>query len=199
MSSPSSSGREAGTFPACRLRAEHAQARARRRMLSSEATSLSSELSAPGRVPGFLASRSRCTSSSKARWSKRSWTISWRNTASAISPSCAPIRARASEARSISAPSAPEEKTSPCCVRSCCSSAFAMVQPWSTRPRTLRAGTRAPSKRVSQNGDLPLMRRVGRTETPGVSRSSRRNVMPSCFRAVVRVRTMQNIQSDASP
>jgi hypothetical protein len=56
-------------------------------------------------------------------------------------------------------------------------------------------GTRTFSKCVSQNGDEPLISLIGRTDTPGVSMSIRRKVMPSCFFAFGSVRTSAKIQS----
>ena len=62
--------------------------------------------------------------------------------------------------------------------RSCPSSALATVHPAFTSPTTFDTGTRTSEKNVSQKGEAPLMRRMGRTVTPGVAMSSRRNVMP---------------------
>lgn len=59
-----------------------------------------------------------------------------------------------------------------------------------------RAGTRTPSKSVSQKGEAPLMRRMGRVLMPGVLMSMRRKLMPWCLGASGSVRTRQNIQSD---
>jgi hypothetical protein len=84
-------------------------------------------------------------------------------------------------------------------LRSWPSSARAMAQPRLRSPTTLRPGIRTSVKNVSQKGDAPLMRRMGRTETPGVDMSSRMNVIPSCLRAFESVRTSRNIQSDLSP
>ncbi len=83
-------------------------------------------------------------------------------------------------------------------VRSWPSSAFAIAQPSLTSPTTFRAGTRTSERNVSQNGDEPLISRIGRTETPGDVMSISRNVMPSCFGASKSVRTRMNIQSDLS-
>ena len=74
-----------------------------------------------------------------------------------------------------------------------------MVQPPSMVPRTLRTGTRTFSKYVSQKWDFPERSLVGRTRTPGVSRSISRKVIPACFFAAGFVRTRQNIQSERSP
>jgi hypothetical protein len=49
-------------------------------------------------------------------------------------------------------------------------------------------------KKVSQNGDEPEIRRIGRVSTPGVVMSKRTKEMPSCF-FVKSVRTRQKIQS----
>ena len=84
--------------------------------------------------------------------------------------------------------------------RSCPSSALATVHPALTSPTTLDMGTRASEKNVSQNGEAPLMRRIGRTVTPGLAISTSRKVMPVCFlRAPGSVRTSMNIQSARSP
>src|SRR5210317_2241779 len=83
-------------------------------------------------------------------------------------------------------------------VRSYCSNRFATVHPLFTSPTTFCLGTRTLSKKVSQNGDSPLMSRMGFTETPGVLMSKRMKVMPSCFDALGSVRTRQNIQSALS-
>ena len=65
-------------------------------------------------------------------------------------------------------------------------------------PTTFFTGTRTSSKNVSQNGDAPLISLIGRTDTPGVSISINRKVMPACFTSVF-VRTSRNIQSALSP
>ncbi len=49
------------------------------------------------------------------------------------------------------------------------------------------------------NGDEPLIKRIGFTDTPGDVMSIKRNVMPSCFFASKSVRTRTNIQSALSP
>ena len=72
---------------------------------------------------------------------------------------------------------------------------LATVQPLFTSPTTFFFSARALSKNVSQNGDMPLISRIGFTATPGWSMSNRMNVMPSCFGAFGSVRTRQKIQS----
>ena len=72
---------------------------------------------------------------------------------------------------------------------------FATVQPLPGSLTTLRFGTRTSSRKVWQNGDAPLIRRIGLTVTPGDAISNRMNVMPSCFGTSGSVRTRQNIQS----
>jgi ribosomal protein S8 len=52
-------------------------------------------------------------------------------------------------------------------------------------------------RKVSQKGDSPEMRRMGRVSTPGVRMSKTMKEMPPCL-AVVSVRTRQNIQSALS-
>jgi hypothetical protein len=89
-------------------------------------------------------------------------------------------------------------KTSAIMLRSKRSNILAMFQPPFSCPITLRRGTRASVRKVSQNGDEPLISRMGRTCTPGVAMSISRKVMPPCFCAVS-VRTRMNIQSDLSP
>ena len=83
-------------------------------------------------------------------------------------------------------------------VRSWASSAFATVQPLLTFDTTFATGTRTSVRKVSQNGDEPLISLIGFTETPGVSMSNRMNEMPSCFLAFGSVRTRQNCQSARS-
>ena len=82
--------------------------------------------------------------------------------------------------------------------RSCWSRRFAIVQPWPGLPTRLPAGTRTSWKKVWQNGEEPLIKRIGETVTPGDSMSNSRKLMPSCLGASGSVRTRQKIQSDAS-
>ena len=49
-------------------------------------------------------------------------------------------------------------------------------------------------KKVSQNGDSPLISLIGRVSTPGEAMSIRTKLMPSCF-FEVSVRTRQKHQS----
>ena len=79
--------------------------------------------------------------------------------------------------------------------RSCCSRYFATSQPRLTVPTTLALGTRTLSKKVSQNGDLPEINRIGLVETPFEAMSNRMKLMPSCFFPEASVRTRQKIQS----
>ena len=53
----------------------------------------------------------------------------------------------------------------------------------------------ALSKKVSQKGELPEMRRMGRTVTPGWFMLNSRKLMPSCLGTSGSVRTRQKIQS----
>ena len=74
---------------------------------------------------------------------------------------------------------------------------LATSQPLFSPPTRLFFGTFTSSKKVSQNGEEPEMRRIGRVETPGVAMSNKRKEMPPCF--VERsVRTRQKIQSALS-
>ena len=82
--------------------------------------------------------------------------------------------------------------------RSCVSKYLAIVQPPFSSPTRLRFSTRTSSKKVSQNGDLPEMRVIGRVDTPGVAMSNRTKLMPVCLLAVGSVRTRQKIQSALS-
>src|SRR3954447_817651 len=79
--------------------------------------------------------------------------------------------------------------------RSCCSRYLATSQPRLTVPTTLPLGTRTLSKKVSQNGDLPEISRIGLVETPFDAMSNRMKLIPSCFFADGSVRTRQKIQS----
>src|SRR5258708_2493546 len=79
--------------------------------------------------------------------------------------------------------------------RSCCSKYFATSQPRLTVPTTWDFGTRTLSKKVSQNGDRPEIKRSGLVETPFDAMSNRIKLIPSCFLAVASVRTRQKIQS----
>jgi hypothetical protein len=63
----------------------------------------------------------------------------------------------------------------------------------------LRTGTRTSLRNTSQKGEAPLMSRIGRGVTPGVSMSISRKVMPLCFASSKSVRTRMNIQSALSP
>jgi hypothetical protein len=65
------------------------------------------------------------------------------------------------------------------------------VQPPFSGPHWFSFGTFTSVKKVSQNGLVPLISRIGRTSTPGDFMSIIRNEMPSCFLAVGLVRTRQ--------
>ena len=69
-----------------------------------------------------------------------------------------------------------------------------MSQPPFSFPTRLPFGTFTSVKKVSQNGELPLISLIGRVSTPGDVMSNRMNEMPSCFFALS-VRTRQKIQS----
>ena len=79
--------------------------------------------------------------------------------------------------------------------RSCCNRYFATSQPRLIVPTTWDFGTRTFSKKVSQNGERPEIRRIGLVETPLEAMSNRIKLMPSCFLALGSVRTRQKIQS----
>jgi len=81
--------------------------------------------------------------------------------------------------------------------RSCCSRYLATVQPSFSVPTRLASGTCTRSKKVSQNGLLPLISRMGLVLTPGLVMSISTKLMPVCFLAVS-VRTRQKIQSASS-
>ena len=78
--------------------------------------------------------------------------------------------------------------------RSNCSNRLATVQPPFSGPNSWFFGTVTSVKKVSQNGEVPLIRRIGRTSTPGEVMSNSRKLMPSCF-LLVSVRTRQKHQS----
>src|SRR5467141_829055 len=79
--------------------------------------------------------------------------------------------------------------------RSCCSRYLATSQPRLTVPTTWDFGTRTLSKKVSQNGDLPEIKRIGLVETPLEAMSNRMKLMPSCFLPDASMRTRHKIQS----
>ena len=56
-----------------------------------------------------------------------------------------------------------------------------MVQAPFSGPNSWSFGTFTFVKKVSQNGEVPLISRIGRTSTPGACMSISRNEMPSCF------------------
>jgi len=89
----------------------------------------------------------------------------------------------------------PGIRINPIISRSCCRSAFAIVQPPFNFPTRFFLGTDTSEKKVWQNGDEPLISLIGATDTPGERMSNSRNEMPSCFAAVGFVRTRQKIQS----
>jgi hypothetical protein len=123
----------------------------------------------------------------------------WRSDASASTPSSKSRYSRASATKPrLLPPPAAEPNASAIIVRSWASSAFATVQPLLILETTLRTGTRTSVRKVSQNGDEPLISLIGFTETPGDSMSKSRNEIPSCFLAFGSVRTRQNIQSARS-
>src|SRR6266481_345990 len=82
--------------------------------------------------------------------------------------------------------------------RSCVSKYFAMSHPLFSFPTRFAFGTSTSSKKVWQNGDAPEMSVIGLVETPGLSMSNNRKLMPSCLGASGSVRTRQKIQSALS-
>ena len=66
-------------------------------------------------------------------------------------------------------------------LRSNCISRLATVQPPLSGPKSWSFGTFTSVKNVSQNGEVPFIRMIGRTSTPGDFMSIRRKLMPSCF------------------
>ena len=86
----------------------------------------------------------------------------------------------------------------PIMVRSCASSALATSQPRFSVPIRFSFSTRTSSKKVSQNGLLPLIRVIGFVVTPGVAMSNSTKEMPRCLGASGSVRTRQKIQSALS-
>jgi hypothetical protein len=73
-----------------------------------------------------------------------------------------------------------------------------MSQPRFSVPTRFAFGTFTPSKKVSQKGDLPEIRRIGLVETPGQVMSNSRKEMPRCLGAAKSVRTRQKIMSALS-
>ena len=74
-----------------------------------------------------------------------------------------------------------------------------IVQPSPSWPTRLALGTFTSVKNVSQKGELPEISRIGFTSTPGVSMSTSRKVMPSCF-FVLSVRTsMKHLSAHCPP
>ena len=73
-----------------------------------------------------------------------------------------------------------------------------MVQPLLRSPIKFSLGTFTSSKKVSQNGDLPLMRVIGLVETPAVFISISKKLIPSCFGSFGPVLTNAKIQSALS-
>ena len=69
-----------------------------------------------------------------------------------------------------------------------------MVQPPFSGPSRSFFSALASVRNVSQNGELPAIRLIGRTSTPGWSMGNSTKEMPSCF-FVVSVRTRQKHQS----
>ena len=74
--------------------------------------------------------------------------------------------------------------------RSYCSSRLAIVHPPFSGPNSWSFGTFTSVKKVSQNGEVPLISLIGRTSTPGACMSIKRKLIPSCF-FDVSVRTRQ--------
>src|SRR5689334_7226118 len=74
---------------------------------------------------------------------------------------------------------------------------LATSQPLFTSPTICSLGTFTSSKKVSQKGEEPLISRIGLVETPGVSMSNNRKLIPPCLDSV-EVRTRQKIQSALS-
>src|SRR5512144_357936 len=79
--------------------------------------------------------------------------------------------------------------------RSCCSNRLPTDQPLLISPTRSSFLAIALSKNVSQNGDVPLIRRIGFTVTPGWFIVSSTKLMPSCLGTSGFVRTSANIQS----
>src|SRR6195952_5851766 len=79
-------------------------------------------------------------------------------------------------------------------LRSCCRRRLAIDQPPFNGPTRFSLGTFTSVKKVSQNGELPLISLIGRVSTPGDFMSISRKEMPSCLR-VLSVRTRQKHQS----
>src|SRR5580704_14960981 len=80
-------------------------------------------------------------------------------------------------------------------LRSNCSRRLAMVQPPLSGPTRFSFGTFTSVKKVSQNGVVSLISRIGLGSTPGVFMSISRKLIPSCFLALGSVRTKQKHQS----
>ena len=74
---------------------------------------------------------------------------------------------------------------------------LATSQPLFSSPTRLALGTFTSLKKVSQKGEWPEISRIGRVETPGLSMSNSRKLMPPCL-VVLSVRTRQKIQSALS-
>ena len=81
---------------------------------------------------------------------------------------------------------------------SCCRSFLAIVQPEFSTPTRFSFGALTLSKKVSQNGDLPLMSVIGLVLTPSVAISISKKLMPLCFGSFGPVLTRANIQSALS-
>ena len=73
-----------------------------------------------------------------------------------------------------------------------------MVQPRFCWPIRFDFSAFTLSKKHSQKSELPAIRSIGFTVTPGWSIGNSTKLMPSCFGAVGSVRTRQKIQSALS-
>ena len=78
--------------------------------------------------------------------------------------------------------------------RSCCNSRLATLQPPFNGPTKFSLGTFTSVMKVSQNGEFPAIKRMGRISTPVSAIEKTTKEMPSCF-LEVSVRTRQNIMS----
>src|ERR1035437_3030929 len=82
--------------------------------------------------------------------------------------------------------------------RSLVSRYFATSHPLLSLPTRFALGTSTSSKKVSQNGDAPEIRMIGLVDTPALSMSNSKKLMPSCLGALEPVSTRQKIQSALS-
>ena len=101
---------------------------------------------------------------------------------------------RSSAARSRAAELRAAARLPPCRCARAAAGAWRSVQPPFSGPTRFSFGTFTSVKKVSQNGEVPVISLIGRTSTPGDCMSISRKLMPSCF-LVVSVRTRQKHQS----